>query len=252
MTHLQYAKPDDNSGAAASTRKYHMVKTLLAALLAVTCVGAIAADVAPTVSLTAPANNAAYAALGVADFAASAADSDGSIGKVDFNNAVTARSSGSSGTAAVPSRAKLAIANSVAPAVSLAATPSNSAAPAVIAISATATAGDSDGSIAKVEFFNGATLLTTVTQAPYIYNWSGVAAGTYALTAQATDNLGNATTTAVTSVTVTQGAAQAYYIYSDQINTAREITDAAGVKVWQADPEPFGANLPNENPIHRT
>ena len=45
-----------------------------------------------------------------------------------------------------------------------------------------------------------------------------------------------------------QGTSQVFYIYSDQINTAREITNAAGVKVWQADPDPFGANLPNENP----
>ncbi|HEY0065021.1 MAG TPA: RHS repeat-associated core domain-containing protein [Telluria sp.] len=42
--------------------------------------------------------------------------------------------------------------------------------------------------------------------------------------------------------------AQAYSIYSDQINTAREIVDNSGIKVWAADPEPFGANLPDENP----
>ncbi len=52
------------------------------------------------------------------------------------------------------------------------------------------------------------------------------------------------------TVTPPQGAgtSQVFYIYSDQIDTAREITDAAGVKVWQADPDPFGANLPDENP----
>jgi RHS repeat-associated protein len=41
---------------------------------------------------------------------------------------------------------------------------------------------------------------------------------------------------------------EVFYILADQINTAREITDAAGVKVWESDPEPFGANPPNENP----
>lgn len=44
---------------------------------------------------------------------------------------------------------------------------------------------------------------------------------------------------------------EVFYILADQINTAREITDAAGVKVWESDAEPFGANPPNENPAGR-
>lgn len=134
----------------------------------------------------------------------------------------------------------------VAPTVSLGALPASVAAPAAISLSATA--ADSDGSVAKVEFYNGAALLATVTQAPYSFNWTGVAAGTYVITARATDNTGAQTTTVASSVTVTGGAAQVYYIYSDQIDTAKEIVNAAGVKVWQADTEPFGANPPNENP----
>ena len=72
----------------------------------------------------------------------------------------------------------------VAPTVSLGALPASVAAPAAISLSATA--ADSDGSVAKVEFYNGAALLATVTQAPYSFNWTGVAAGTYAITARAT------------------------------------------------------------------
>jgi RHS repeat-associated protein len=131
--------------------------------------------------------------------------------------------------------------------VGLSVTPNSAAAPAAITLTATAT--DSDGTIAKVEFYNGATLLATVTQAPYTYAWNNVAAGSYQLTAKATDNLAAVATSAVQTVTVTAAAGtQIFYIYADQIDTAREITNAAGVKVWQADPEPFGANLPNENP----
>ena len=57
-------------------------------------------------------------------------------------------------------------------------------------VSITATAADSDGSITKVEFYNGTTLLGTDTSAPYSYTWSSVKAGEYNLTAKATDNKG--------------------------------------------------------------
>lgn len=61
-------------------------------------------------------------------------------------------------------------------------------APASITISATAS--DSDGTIGKVDFFRGNTLIATDTSAPYSVTWSGVAAGSYSLTAVATDNSG--------------------------------------------------------------
>jgi hypothetical protein len=61
-------------------------------------------------------------------------------------------------------------------------------APATISLSATAT--DSDGTIAKVAFYQGTTLLGEVTSSPYAWTWSGVSAGNYSLTAQATDNRG--------------------------------------------------------------
>ena len=57
-------------------------------------------------------------------------------------------------------------------------------------MSLAATASDSDGTVAKVEFFNGATKLGEDTTAPYSFTWSGVAAGTYTVTARATDDLG--------------------------------------------------------------
>jgi hypothetical protein len=72
--------------------------------------------------------------------------------------------------------------------------------PATIDLAATAT--DADGSIAKVEFFNGTTKIGEDLTAPYTYSWVGVAAGTYSLTATATDNLSSATTSAAVSVTV--------------------------------------------------
>ncbi|MFL6662453.1 MAG: Ig-like domain-containing protein, partial [Rhizobacter sp.] len=65
-----------------------------------------------------------------------------------------------------------------------------------------ATAADSDGTVAKVEFLDGATLLSTDTTAPYSFAWTPSVAGVHALTARATDNAGAATTSAVVNVTV--------------------------------------------------
>jgi hypothetical protein len=73
-------------------------------------------------------------------------------------------------------------------------------APANIPLSATAT--DSDGSITKVEFFAGTTSIATVTAAPYSATWSGVPAGTYTITAVATDNASAAATSSGVTITV--------------------------------------------------
>ena len=53
-----------------------------------------------------------------------------------------------------------------------------------------ATAADADGMVTKVEFYNGATLIGTDTTSPYSTNWTNVAAGTYNVSAKATDNSG--------------------------------------------------------------
>jgi hypothetical protein len=70
-----------------------------------------------------------------------------------------------------------------------------------------ATASDTDGTVAKVEFFNGATLLGQDTTAPYSFTWTGVAAGSYTLTAKATDDAGASATSAPSTIMV--GAATA-------------------------------------------
>jgi chitinase len=65
-----------------------------------------------------------------------------------------------------------------------------------------ATASDADGAVTKVEFFNGGAKLGEDTTAPYSFSWSGVVAGTYTLTARATDDLGATTTSAAATITV--------------------------------------------------
>jgi hypothetical protein len=88
------------------------------------------------------------------------------------------------------------------PTVSLTSPANNTAYNAPASITMNATAADADGTISKVEFYNGTTLLGTDVSSPYTYTWSNVAAGTYSITAKATDNLGATQTTAVVSVKV--------------------------------------------------
>lgn len=59
-------------------------------------------------------------------------------------------------------------------------------APATINITATATT--TSGTISKVEFYNGTTKLGEDATSPYSYSWTNVAAGTYSITAVATNS----------------------------------------------------------------
>jgi len=79
----------------------------------------------------------------------------------------------------------------------------NFIAPATVNIVAEAT--DRDGTIGKVEFYNGAVKLGEATAFPYVHVWSGVEVGTYSITARATDNDGKVTVSAPRSVTVDPG-----------------------------------------------
>jgi len=73
-------------------------------------------------------------------------------------------------------------------------------APATITIDANAS--DPDGSVAKVEFYNGSSLLGEINSAPYSYTWKEVPAGTFFITAAATDNKGLRTVSAPVTVVV--------------------------------------------------
>ena len=88
------------------------------------------------------------------------------------------------------------------PSVSLSSPPNGATFTAPAAITVTANASDSDGSVAQVDFYAGNTLIGTTTAAPHSITWNNVAAGSYALTAAATDNLGATTASAAVNVTV--------------------------------------------------
>lgn len=73
-------------------------------------------------------------------------------------------------------------------------------APATITVSASA--DDGDGAIAQVEFFAGATPLGADSTSPYEITWNNVPAGSYTVTARATDNSGAVTTSSPAGITV--------------------------------------------------
>lgn len=183
----------------------------------------------PTVSITSPANGATFTAPATINITASASEPNGTIAKVDFYNGSTLLGSsttspygvtwsnvgaGTYSLTAVATDGQGATATS--PAVSITVTaaadtpptvsitsPANGAtytAPATVSI--TATASDSDGTVTKVDFYSGTTLLGTSTASPYSFTWNNVAAGTYSLTAVATDNGGASTTSSAVSITV--------------------------------------------------
>jgi hypothetical protein len=76
-------------------------------------------------------------------------------------------------------------------------------APASITITASAT--DSDGTVQQVDFYADDTPIGTATAAPFSITWNNVPAGTYALSAAATDNLGATASSAVVNITVNPG-----------------------------------------------
>ena len=95
-----------------------------------------------------------------------------------------------------------AVVANVSPTVSLTSPADNSRSATPGTFTITATASDADGSISKVDFYNGATLLGTATTSPYTFAWTNVAEGKYVITAKATDNSGAVTTSSAVNVTV--------------------------------------------------
>jgi VCBS repeat-containing protein len=101
-------------------------------------------------------------------------------------------------------------------------------------------ATDSDGSIAKVEVFDGAVKLgeATLTDGSYTYSYymTGLATGPYTLSAQATDNLGLSRTSEVNiriytgelpTLTAATSAGETRYVLGEQIELTITATDTA-------------------------
>ena len=156
---------------------------------------------------------------------ANAADSDGTIAKVEFYqgntligtataapyslvwSTVTAGSYSLTADAtddrgASTTSASVQVIVNAPPTVSLSSPTPNQVVAAPSTITLSANAADSDGIIAKVEFYQGSMLIGTATTAPYSFIWSTIPAGSYSITAKATDDRGASTTSAAVQVIV--------------------------------------------------
>lgn len=183
----------------------------------------------PTVSLTAPANGATYTAPATITLSADATDGDGTIARLDFyrggtligsdtsspysiswsnvaagSYTLTAVATDNSGNSTTSNAVSITVnsTTNAPPAVAITnpASGSTFAAPTTVPITATAT--DSNGTIARVDFYAGTTLIGTDTTSPYTVNWTDASPGTYSITARATDNGGAVTTSVAVSITL--------------------------------------------------
>ncbi|MGN6419451.1 MAG: cellulase family glycosylhydrolase [Pseudobacter sp.] len=122
-----------------------------------------------------------------------------------------------------------------APTVSITSPANNAGFTSPASVTITATAADSDGTISKVEFFNGATKLGEVTTPPYSYTWNNVAAGNYVLTAKATDNGNTSTTSSAVNIAVTAPpACDAVSASADDGNVPANVLDNNLATRWSA------------------
>ena len=106
--------------------------------------------------------------------------------------------------------------------------------PSVVGISVNAS--DPDGFIAKVEFFDGATLIGTDTTAPYSFAWTSFTAGSHTITARATDSSFGVATSAPVVISITGngtgGAGTGWYAqyYKDTNGTSHLVEPAFGTR----------------------
>jgi hypothetical protein len=189
------------------------------------------ANALPTVNITSPLTNASIAAGSAITINANAADVNGTISKVEFYSgttllgqdtsspysfswanvaagtySLTAKATDNEGATAVSAPVTIVVVTTTvankAPVVSLTNPLNNSSFVAGSIIALSALASDTDGTIAKVEFYNGATKLGEDLTSPYTFSWAPVA-GSYVLSARAIDNTGSTTVSNTASISVT-------------------------------------------------
>ena len=180
-------------------------------------------NIAPVISITSPLNNNSFASTSDITITANATDPDGSISSVEFYNGSTKIGTATSAPysftwndVAAGTYSLTVVAtdnlNSKVRSSAVSITLSDNNLPPVVKITNPDKGGDKfknnanitidvfasdpDGTISSVSLFNGSNLLVQLTSAPYSFIWKYVAAGTYAITAVATDNLNGTSTSA--------------------------------------------------------
>jgi hypothetical protein len=129
------------------------------------------------------------------------------------------------------------------PTVSLTAPASGAVFTAPASITLSATASDTDGTIARVDFYAGATLLGTDTSSPYGLPWTIAVGGSYSLTAVARDNSGATTVSSTRDITVKPPSLPTTVVFIPSSN------DATAVERYVLNVFPLGADTSVANPV---
>jgi hypothetical protein len=205
-----------------------------------------AVNVAPSAILTSPSDGASYFQGDDITLTSNASDSDGTVVTVEFyagatklgedtsapysftwvnpdtgSYALSARAldddgaSGISGTATVSVNVNP---SNVAPEVSLDSPLDGTSFAFNDSIELAATASDADGTVISVAFYRGATLVYEDTSAPFAFTWSNPGAGSYIVTAVATDNIGVSTVSAIANVTVELDPSEQTVVLQEGLN----------------------------------
>lgn len=210
---------------------------------------------APTVAITNPANYEMFAGPATINLVAAAMDPESAIKKVTFysgktllcidslypytytwKNApagsytLTAKAVNSFGLVTTSAVVNISVIPNIAPTVIITSIANGQSFTSPATIPLTASAKDPDGKISKVEFYNGTALINTQRGYPYTFNWKNVPAGTYRITAKATDNLGLSSATA--PLTITVKAPDTPIVSSKPSSAKTDMYGAADLKVW--------------------
>jgi len=182
----------------------------------------------PLVRITHPFNHSRHTTPAFLTLSADAKDFDGTIKQIDFYNgpnliftetvspyqrkgyiisapgtySLTAKATDNDGNVSISDPVNIVVLPNKPPTVKIThpANGSKHVAPAYLELNADAI--DEDGIIKKVEFYNGSNLIFTETDSPYQRIGYQLPIGRYFLTAKATDNVGNVTTSDVVEISV--------------------------------------------------
>lgn len=188
----------------------------------------VVANVAPAVAITSPSDGSTFNVGDTITITVSALDPDGTVAQVEFfdgatllsirtsppykilavlipgAHTLTAKATDDNAAVTTSTPINLTVGANHPPAVSLISPGDASTFTTGDVVTLTAAASDSDGTIAKVEFFDGANLLGTSTTPPYM-TVASFSAGSHSITVKATDDFGARTTSAAVVIAVTPG-----------------------------------------------
>lgn len=213
---------------------------------------------APLVAISGPANGSVYDAPASLVLTASASDMDGSITKVEYfngtslvgigqgpsytftwndvpagNYAITAKATDDLGASSISSAVNIQVNGPNQPPLVVITSPAEAAQyTAAASVLINVNASDGDGSIARVDFYEGSSFIGSDSSSPFSFTWSNVPEGSYLLTAIATDDKG---ATAVSSpVNIVVNAAPVISLFSSGISAGSDDAEESAKGVVSA------------------